>query len=68
MEDYEDFDLVFGADNDKSYPKHTSDEIIRHRQELGGQLFIDRLLTALGINDGELLIQHPTLSVVPIFC
>jgi hypothetical protein len=56
MEDYEDFDLVFGSDNEKHYPKATSDEIVRHRQELGGQLFIDRLLTALGINDGEIIL------------
>lgn len=53
MDDFEDCGLVFGSDIDKPYQKEAIDEIIHHRQELEDQLFIDRLLRALGIDDGE---------------
>ena len=56
MEDFDDPKRVFGADIDKNYQKETVDDIIRHRQEFGDQLFIDRLLTALGIDNGVLLL------------
>lgn len=53
MDDYEDPKDVFGGDLDRSYHKETVDEIIRHRKEFGDQLFIDRLLTTLGVDNGE---------------
>lgn len=57
MEDYEDPKDVFGGDFDKTtHHKETVDEIIRHRQEFGDQLFIDRLLTTLGVENGEIII------------
>lgn len=55
MDDYEDPKRIFGADIDKNYHKETVDEIVRHRQEFGDQLFIDRLLTALGVENGEII-------------
>ena len=54
MDEFENLKQVFGADVDKTYHKETVEEIIRYRHELGDQLFIDRLLTALGIENGEI--------------
>lgn len=53
MDDLEDPRRVFGEDIDKSYQKEAVEDIIRYRHEFGDQLFIDRLLKALGINNGE---------------
>ena len=55
MDDYEDPKDVFGGDLDRTYHKGTVDEIIRHRAEFGDQLFIDRLLTTLGVDNGKIV-------------
>lgn len=55
MDHYEDPEYIFGKDIDKPYHKETIDEIIRHRKEFGDQLFIDRLLTTLGVDKGEII-------------
>ncbi len=64
MDDFEDCALVFGADIDKPYQKEVLDEIIRHRQDLEDQLFIDRLLGALGIDDGEAFTESRYIGLV----
>lgn len=51
---------VFGVEIDKPYRKETVDEIVRYRQEFGDQLFIDRLLTTLGVENGEIITLLPT--------
>ena len=55
MAECEDLEYIFGPDVDKNYHRETVDEIIRHRQEFGDQLFIDRLLITLGVDNGKIL-------------
>lgn len=67
MDDYEDPKDVFGGDLDKIYHNETADEIIRHRKVFGDQLFIDRLLTTLGVDNGEILIVPRAETSVQLF-
>ena len=53
MEEFEDFDLVFGGQVDLTYDRKTSEKILKNRRLLENVLFFDRLLSALGIPDGS---------------
>jgi len=59
MDDYEDsdanFQAVFSYKPDIAFDQHTIDKILQHRGELENELFVDRLLKALGIEKGELI-------------
>ena len=53
MEEYEQFELVFGERPDVAYDKTTIDRILRNRRTLENELFFDRLLKALGVSQGS---------------
>ncbi|KAL8797516.1 MAG: hypothetical protein Q9195_000332 [Heterodermia aff. obscurata] len=44
-----DYEAVFGEGPDTAYEQHTIDQIIRNRRILEDELFVDRLLKALGV-------------------
>lgn len=46
------FDAVFGSALDLAYQGSTIDEINKHRRSLENELFFDRLLKAIGIEQG----------------
>ena len=50
MEDFEDFEAVFGSEVDLVFHR---DEIRKHRNALEGELFVDRLLRAIGLLNGQ---------------
>ena len=52
MIDPDDFEAVFGSNPTVAYDEETRRKIHHHRQALEKELFIDRLLKALGIADG----------------
>jgi hypothetical protein len=52
MDDFAEFEAVFGSDPHLAYSKGTRDSILQHRQKLEHELFIDRLLKALGVRKG----------------
>ncbi|KAL8831235.1 MAG: hypothetical protein Q9191_000982 [Dirinaria sp. TL-2023a] len=51
MDLIEDFDQIFNGEADVAYPDDESKRIRHHRRSLEGELFVDRLLRALGIQD-----------------
>lgn len=53
MDHCQKFENVFGIQNDTDYPEHIVDDIVRNRRKLEDNLFVDRLLKALGVEDGE---------------
>jgi len=53
MDDSDDFEVVFGSNPNVAYDANTRRKIQHHRQSLENELFIDRLLKALGINEGS---------------
>lgn len=53
MDDFDQFEAVFGFKSDVAYNQQTIDDIIRHRRKLDNALFVDRLLKALGIDKRE---------------
>ena len=60
MFDYEDFEDVFGTGEDIGYDGKAIKKIRENRGALEGELFIDRLLKALGLSKGT-----KTLSDLP---
>ena len=50
--EFEDFEEVFGAKSHIAYDQQTLNHIIHCRRSLENQLFVDRLLEALGIEHG----------------
>ncbi len=58
MYDWKSFEVVFQTKLDYSYEK-TANTISKHREELGGTLFFDRVWSTLGLKEGTL---HPTES------
>ena len=52
MEKFETFASVFGSSHESHYDNRTIDSITRHRRLLEGVLFFDRLLEAVGIQNG----------------
>ena len=53
MDDLDDFEAVFGNNTNIAYEKSAVDAIKKKRQSLENELFIDRLLKALGIREGK---------------
>ena len=64
MDDFPDFETVFGSNPNIAYSKTTRESILRHRQILENELFIDRLLKALGIRKGMLTLYALSILVV----
>ena len=58
MDNYEDpdasFEAVFSFKPDIAYDQDTIDKICKHRGSLANELFVDRLLKAIGIEKREL--------------
>ena len=52
MEDVNDFDSVFGTKPDLAYNHQTIEQIHRCRRALENELFFDRLLKAVGVDQG----------------
>jgi len=52
MYDWENFDVVFQAKPDYAYEAKLCTPILRHREELGGVLFFDRIWANLGLSRG----------------
>lgn len=53
MYNWQDFDSVFHAKPDFSPDHKHAEGAAKHRKELGGKLFFDRMWTALGLEKGE---------------
>ena len=53
MEDFDQFKAVFGSRPDITYDQQTIDHVLRNRRLLENELFIDRLLKALGVEKGK---------------
>lgn len=52
MDDFDDFEVVFGNNSNIAYEKHAAGDIKQRRSSLENELFIDRLLKALGVQKG----------------
>ncbi|MCJ1381909.1 hypothetical protein MMC17_005021 [Xylographa soralifera] len=52
METEEEFDAVFGSEPNLAYQEQILHDIQKHRRLLENELFFDRLLTAVGIDQG----------------
>ena len=52
MDDFDDFEIVFGNSSTIAYEKSTAGDIEQRRHSLEDELFIDRLLKALGVQNG----------------
>ena len=59
MDDLDDFEAVFGDNSNIAYEKSAADAIKKKRHSLENELFIDRLLKALGIREGK---KRPLLN------
>lgn len=53
MDFIEDFDQIFDKEAGLAYPEDEIKRIKTHRRSLEGELFVDRLLRALGLQDRE---------------
>lgn len=58
MEDPEEFYAVFGSEPNLAYQEQTVHEILKHRRSLDNELFFDRLLKAVGIDQGLLDLRY----------
>ena len=61
MDDSDDFEVVFGTNSNIAYDETAANDIKRRRRSLENELFIDRLLKALGVQKGMSYIRN-------IFC
>lgn len=52
MASIEDFNAIFGSAPDLAYQQKTVEEIHKNRRQLENCLFFDRLLKAVGIDQG----------------
>ena len=52
MDDFDDFEVVFGSSTNIAYERSVAGDIKQRRRSLENELFIDRLLKALGVQDG----------------
>ena len=52
MGDLGDFHIILGSDPNLTYNTKTIEDIHRHRRSLDNELFFDRLLKAVGIDQG----------------
>ena len=64
MFDYEDFEDVFGSGEKVDYDAKTVKKLRENRTSLEGELFIDRLLKALGLKKGIGCSHHPSIDVL----
>lgn len=67
MYDWREFSSVFQSKPDYSLDQKQAETAARHRKELGGSLFFDRVWTSLGLKQGtfclpdsQLLKRHGT--------
>ena len=58
MDDFDDFEVVFGKSPNIAYEKSAAGDIKQRRGSLENDLFIDRLLKALGIQKGVFYIRN----------
>lgn len=58
MDDFDDFEVVFGNNSNIAYEKPAVDDTKQRRRSLENELFIDRLLKALGVQKGVSYIKH----------
>lgn len=65
MEDLDDFETVFGDNVNLAYDEETRRKILHYRQSLENELFIDRLLEALGVIDGKYLVVSTIPHSIP---
>ena len=56
------FDSIFSFRPDIAYDQQTLDQISKNRQSLENELFIDRLLKALGIEKREMTSVSSSIS------
>lgn len=63
MDDFDDFEVVFGSSSNIAYEKHAAGDIKQRRSSLENELFIDRLLKALGVQKGVFYIISKTRSM-----
>ena len=66
MDDFDDFEVLFGKNRNVSYEKYVADNIKKRRSALD-ELFIDRLLKALGVQNG-LFYQRACFFLLLDFC
>ena len=52
MDDFDDFEVVFGNNSNIAYETAVANETTKRRRSLDNELFIDRLLKALGVQKG----------------
>ena len=64
MDDFDDFEVVFGKSSNIAYEKSAAGDIKQRRGSLDNDLFIDRLLKALGIQTGMFYIRNALNSHV----
>lgn len=57
MDDFDDFEVVFGNNSNLAYEKSAVNDIEQRRRSLENELFIDRLLKALGVQKGVFYIR-----------
>ena len=58
MDDFDDFEAVFGNNSNIAYETAVANDITKRRCSLENELFIDRLLKALGVQKGATHIQN----------
>lgn len=58
MDDFDDFEVVFGSNSNIAYEKAVASGITERRRSLEDELFIDRLLKALGVQKGTTYIGN----------
>ena len=50
----DDFESIFGSDPDVAYSQKDIDTVIKTRRQLESQLYFDRLLNAIGVDQGKI--------------
>lgn len=58
MDDFDDFEVVFGNNSNIAYETAVADDTRKRRRSLENELFIDRLLKALGVQRGATYIGN----------
>ena len=62
MEESDDFEVVFGNNSNIAYGETAANDIKHRRRSLENELFIDRLLKALGVQTGMSSIRNTLCS------
>ncbi|KAL9027241.1 MAG: hypothetical protein Q9196_004205, partial [Gyalolechia fulgens] len=66
MDNFESFDDLFDFDPDYAYSEQIINQIIRYRRAMEDELFIDRLLKTLGIEQGQSTTCFPSQLALTI--